>query len=246
MSIQSEITRISGNVADALDAIEAKGVTIPTGANSDDLATLIAQIGGGSVVVIDTPDSHGGTIRAITATEVFTLEEQTATPSTSTQNITPSSGYDGLSKVVVNPIPSTYKDTSDADAAAGDIRSGKSGYVNGSKISGSLTSRSASDLTASGATVTVPAGIYDSQATKSVTSGTEGTPVASKGTVTNHSVTVTPGVSNSAGYIAGGAHYGTAVTVTASELISFSTIRTGSTAPSDSLGVDGDIYLQTS
>lgn len=44
MSIQSEITRISGNVSDALDAIEDKGVTIPTGSNSDDLATLIGQI----------------------------------------------------------------------------------------------------------------------------------------------------------------------------------------------------------
>ena len=47
MSIQSEITRLSGNVAAALTAIGAKGVTIPSGANSDDLATLIAQIEGG-------------------------------------------------------------------------------------------------------------------------------------------------------------------------------------------------------
>lgn len=44
MSIQSEITRISGNVADALTAIAAKGVTVPQGANSDDLADLIAAI----------------------------------------------------------------------------------------------------------------------------------------------------------------------------------------------------------
>ena len=47
MSISSEITRISGNVSAALTAIGAKGVTIPSGANSDDLATLIAQIEGG-------------------------------------------------------------------------------------------------------------------------------------------------------------------------------------------------------
>lgn len=50
MSIQSEITRLSGNVSDALDAIEAKGVTIPTGANSDDLADLIGQISSGSEI----------------------------------------------------------------------------------------------------------------------------------------------------------------------------------------------------
>lgn len=47
MSIQSEITRISGNVSDAMTAIANKGVTVPQGSNSDDLATLIAQISGG-------------------------------------------------------------------------------------------------------------------------------------------------------------------------------------------------------
>ena len=67
MSIQSEINRISGNVSDALDAIEAKGVTIPSGSNSDDLADLIAQIQSGSsgaISIVDTIDTHGGIIRA--------------------------------------------------------------------------------------------------------------------------------------------------------------------------------------
>lgn len=49
MSISSEITRISGNVSAALTAIENKGVTVPQGSTSDDLATLIGSIqtGGG-------------------------------------------------------------------------------------------------------------------------------------------------------------------------------------------------------
>lgn len=46
MSISTEITRISGNVSDALTAIGAKGVTVPTGSNSDDLADLIGAITG--------------------------------------------------------------------------------------------------------------------------------------------------------------------------------------------------------
>ena len=50
--------------------------------------------------------------------------------------------------------------------------------------------------------------------------GTEGTPTATKGAVSNHSVTVTPSVTNSAGYISGGTKTGTAVTVTAAELVS--------------------------
>ena len=56
MSIASEISRISGNVSDSLDAVAAKGVTVPSGSNSDDLAGLIAQISGGNYV---TPEQYG-------------------------------------------------------------------------------------------------------------------------------------------------------------------------------------------
>ena len=52
MSVQSEITRISGNVTAALAAIADKGVTVPDGSTSDALAPLIASIeagGGGNV-----------------------------------------------------------------------------------------------------------------------------------------------------------------------------------------------------
>lgn len=75
MSIQSEITRLSGNVSDALTAIANKGVTVPAGSNSDDLSTLIGQIqtgGGGTpaISVVDTADSHGGTVRTITALDI--------------------------------------------------------------------------------------------------------------------------------------------------------------------------------
>ena len=73
MSIASEITRISSNVSDALTAIAQKGVTVPSGSNSDDLATLIAQISGGgtgAISVVDTTDSHGGTIRTITGLDI--------------------------------------------------------------------------------------------------------------------------------------------------------------------------------
>lgn len=83
-----------------------------------------------------------------------------------------------------------------------------------------ISERSSSDLTASGATITAPAGYYPSAATKTIASGTEGTPTATKGSVSNHAISVTPSVTNTAGYISGGTHSGTAVSVSASELVS--------------------------
>lgn len=44
MSIQTQIDRISGNISSALTAIAGKGVTVPDGSNSNNLAELIAQI----------------------------------------------------------------------------------------------------------------------------------------------------------------------------------------------------------
>lgn len=75
MSASSEITRLSGNVADALTAIENKGVAVPQGANSDDLATLIAaiQTGGGVTRTNIVPEQTvtGSGYLAITASEML-------------------------------------------------------------------------------------------------------------------------------------------------------------------------------
>lgn len=163
----------------------------------------------------------------------------------------------------------TLIDISDTTAVASDVMAGKYFYGNdGVKTQGSITSRSSSDLSVSGDTVTAPAGYYASSASKAVASGSAGTPTATKGTVSNHSISVTPSVTNTTGYITGSTKTGTAVTVTASELVSGSetktangtydvtnlasiavaipivTYYTGSSDPSSSLGSNGDIYLK--
>lgn len=93
-------------------------------------------------------------------------------------------------------------------------------------VGSGITRRDSTDLSASGATVTVPSGYYASNASKSVASGTAGTPSATKSAVSNHAVTVTPSVTNSTGYITGSTKTGTAVTVSASELVSGSETKT--------------------
>lgn len=57
-------------------------------------------------------------------------------------------------------------------------------------------------------------------------SGTAGTPTATKGTVSNHSISVTPSVTNTTGFITGSTKTGTAVSVSASELVSGSETKT--------------------
>lgn len=127
------------------------------------------------------------------------LEEVTITPTESQQTKTPSK-Y-GFSKVIVNAISNTY-------------------------IGSAIARRTSADMTASGASVTAPAGYYASSTSKSVASGSAGTPSASKGSVSNHSITVTPTVTNTTGYINGGTKTGTAVTVSASDLVNGSETKT--------------------
>ena len=53
-----------------------------------------------------------------------------------------------------------------------------------------------------------------------IQAGTEGTPIATKGAVSNHTMSVTPSVTNTEGYIYGSTVTGDPVTVSASELVS--------------------------
>lgn len=68
-----------------------------------------------------------------------TLQSKTVTPTKSQQTVSPDTNYDALSSVTVNAIPAQYITTTDATATAADISNGKTAYVNGSKVTGSLS-----------------------------------------------------------------------------------------------------------
>lgn len=119
-----------------------------------------------------------------------------------------------------------FVDTSDATLdVGGKLLKNETAYANGTKITGTIESKSSSDLTVSGATVTAPAGHYASNATKTVASGSATAPASISGTSASVStgtntltlsktVSVTPTVS--AGYVSSGTAGNSSVSLTAS------------------------------
>lgn len=119
-----------------------------------------------------------------------------------------------------------FFDTSDATLDnGGKMLSGNTAYANGVKYTGTIATKTGTDISASGDTVTVPAGYYASQQTKAVASGSATGPAtvsgssASVSTGTNtltlsKTVSITPVVS--AGYVSAGTAANASVSLTAS------------------------------
>ena len=104
----------------------------------------------------------------------LSLETKSATPTKAQQTIEPSEGK-VLSRVTVEAIPAQYVDTSSGTAAAGDILTGKTAFVNGAAVTGSMPNNGATNLTIDGmqaTSVSVPAG-YTTGGTVSLTSSIE-------------------------------------------------------------------------
>lgn len=131
-------------------------------------------------------------------------------------------------EIPLSPGPGNaeFFDTSDATLDSGaKMLSGVTAYADGTKYTGSIATKTGSNLTASGDTVTVPAGYYASQVTKAVDAGSATAPATISGTSASVStgtntltlsktISVTPTVT--AGYVASGTAGNSSVSLTAS------------------------------
>ena len=113
-------------------------------------------------------------------------------------------------KMPLTADPQTFAmfyDTDSGDATAGEILNGKKAWVDGVEVTGTISTKTSTDLVVSGKKVSTPAGYYAALAEKSVADGTA-TPNATIAgneigdTTSSYPITITPKTTvNSAGYI---------------------------------------------
>lgn len=135
MSISAEISRIQTDRNTIRAKLVELGLAVST-ATLDACATAIdnmvnqgavsAQVQEGSTYTIPKGYHNGsGTVSGVSGGGNYNLQSKTATPTKSQQNITPDSGYYGLSDVTVAPIPEIYQDVSSVTAEPASVLTGK-------------------------------------------------------------------------------------------------------------------------
>lgn len=184
-NIATQITRITNDRNTIRNKMIDFGLAEST-ANLDALATAVsgianngavsAQVKEGETYTIPKGYHNGsGTVSGVAGGGNYNLQSKSIAPTKSQQNVTPDEGYYGLSDVTVQAIPAKYVDTSSGTAAAGDILTGKTAFVKGSAVAGSMPNNGATNLTIDGmqaTSVSVPAG-YTTGGTVSLTDSIE-------------------------------------------------------------------------
>ena len=197
MSIATEISRIQT----ARNTIRAKAVELGIGTSADTLDKLATEIEGienrGAVsATVQEGDTYtipkgyhngSGTVSGVAGGGNYNLQSKTVTPTKAQQNVTPDSGYYGLSDVTVGAIPQTYQDVSSVTAAAGDVLTGKVIVTADGKVTtGTMANNGAASkvLTVLEPSYTVPKGYHSGAGTVSIVPETKtATPSKSQQTI---------------------------------------------------------------
>ena len=166
----SSVTAAAGDVLATKTFVTSAGtVTAGTMTNNGAVSkTLDATTSNQSYTVPSGYHNGSGTVS-------ITLETKSATPTTASQDITPTSGK-VLSKVTVGAIPAKFGDTTNDDAVAADILYGKKAHSNNNgsavAVTGSMTNNGAVsktlDATSNNQSYTVPAGYHNGSGTVSI------------------------------------------------------------------------------
>lgn len=174
MSVATQISRIQTD----RNTIRAKLVELGMAQNTDDLdklamavegienrGTVSATVQEGDTYTIPRGYHNGsGTVSGAAGEQNYNLQSKTVTPTKKQQNVTPDSGFYGLSDVTVAPIPESYADVSAVTAEAADVLTGKvivsaaGKAVTGSMPNNGLLEKSIDGLTSM--TADLPAGYY--------------------------------------------------------------------------------------
>lgn len=186
MSVATQISRIQTD----RNTIRTKLVELGMAQNTDDLDKLATAIEnlenrGAVSATVQEGDTYtipkgyhngSGTVSGVSGGGNYNLQSKTVTPTKNQQNVTPDSGFYGLSDVTVAAIPEVYQDVSTVTAGAADVLTGKVIVsASGTPVAGSMPNNGALSLTIDGLTATsvaIPAG-YTSGGTASLTSDIE-------------------------------------------------------------------------
>ncbi|MGM9589428.1 MAG: hypothetical protein ACI3V0_04565 [Faecousia sp.] len=163
----SSVTAAAGDVLTGKIVVTADGkVTTGTMPNNGAVSKIL-DTGTTTYTIAKGYHSGAGSVK-------ITTEAKTVTPTKESQQVTPSTGK-VLSQVTVAAIPSNFIDTSEGDATAPDILSGKIAFVGGLKVTGTMPDNGSVAGTMDGLTttsVTIPAG-YTSGGAVSLTDDIE-------------------------------------------------------------------------
>ena len=173
MSIATELSRIQAD----RNTIRTKLVELVMATGTDNLDRLASAIEGlvnqGAVsVTVQEGDTYtipagyhngSGTVSGVAGGGNYNLQSKNVTPTKKQQNVTPDSGFYGLSDVTVSPIPDNYQDVSSVNATAGEVLTGKI-YVtaDGTVTTGTMSNNGAvsKTLDVTSISYTIPKGYH--------------------------------------------------------------------------------------
>lgn len=186
MSIETEILRIKG----ARDTLRTKAVELKISAGTEKLDELAddyngivnqgsvsARVKEGETYTIPKGYHDGtGTVSGVSGGGSYNLQSKQATPTKKPQQITPDSGYYGLSDVTVAAIPDAYQDVTSVTATEPDVLSTKV-FVDskGSVKTGTMPNNGSVQKTLDGsnASYAIPKGYHDGTGAVSITPETK-------------------------------------------------------------------------